>query len=319
LTGLYYANLVEFAMNRLSPGVALLVVWSWGCSGGGAEIPTVEFGGPGGARLMNGQAKTPGEAYENAYAVLTRAHYNVHRNLDTRGQNPLGAKEAMGQILQSLETMRNCVAPADQPPFDPYIARYSAWQKDIENGTWGGAFLTDLERTEREVKSKFNPGTVQVLAEFPGTAKPAAVSAKPPDPAFADDKVEVPPPPRKSPDGSVAPQAPPAEAPVANTAATRRLHYKAWDRAHDDLIAAYKDKKDCKAKYEDVIAALRLLKGEYSGEQANSLEIYVNYYADVNEKTKGFTLLPEKTTERDIIDELDVAARVIRKRFSPEK
>ena len=41
--------------------------------------------------------------------------------------------------------------------------------------------------------------------------------------------------------------------------------------------------------------------------------------ADVNEKTKGFTALPEKTTEKDVIDELEVAARVIRKRFGPDK
>lgn len=300
-------------MNRLSPGVALLTVWAWGCSGGGAEIPPVEIGGPSGARLMNGQAKSPVEAYENAYALLTRSHYNVHRNLEARGQNLMGAKEAMALIIQCLESMKSCVAPAEQPPFDPYIARYAEWQKDIENGTWGGAFLTDLERTEREVKSKFNPQSVRILGEFPG--RPVAPPSKPTEPPFTPEKVEVP---ILKSDGADAPRAP-VPASVVNPVVSQRLHYKAWDRAHDDLVAAYKEKKDCKAKYEDVAAALRLMKEGYSGEHAACLEIYINYYADLSEKTRTFSTLPEKTTEADILDELDVAARVIRKRFNPDK
>jgi hypothetical protein len=299
-------------MNRLC--VALLFAWAWGCSGGGAEIPPVELGGPSGARLMNGQARTPAEAYENAYALLTRSHYNVHRNLEARGQNLLGAKDAMALILQCLETMKGCVAAADQPPFDPYIARYTDWHKDIENGTWGGAFLTDLERTEREVKSKFNPGSVQVLTEFPG--RPVAAPAKPTEPPFNADKVEVPV--LKKTEGE-APKAPVPETPTVNPVVVQRLHYKSWARAHDDLVAAYKDRKDCKAKYEDVAGALKLMKGDYTGEQAACLDIYTNYYADLCEKTKTFTTLPEKTTDKDILDELDVAARVIRKRFNPDK
>jgi hypothetical protein len=39
----------------------------------------------------------------------------------------------------------------------------------------------------------------------------------------------------------------------------------------------------------------------------------------VKEKTQSFTVLPEKTVEKDILDELDVAARVIRKEFNPDK
>ncbi|HEV3027943.1 MAG TPA: hypothetical protein VG457_10245 [Planctomycetota bacterium] len=303
-------------MNRLSPGIALFLAWSWGCTGG-AEIPPVEIGGPSGARLMNGQPKSPSESYENAYAQLTRAHYNVHRNLDARGQNQLGATEAMSLIIRCLQTMQSCVASADRAPFDPYIARYTGWQKDIEHGTWGGAFLTDLERTEREVKSRFNPGTVHVLAEFGGAVKPEPIPVKAQEPPFFPDKVEVPV--LKKPDGPEAPKQPALDAPTVNSAATLKLLYKTWDRAHDDLVAAYKDKKDCAPKFEDVIAALRLLKDQHGIEQANFLQIYLNYYADICEKTKTFTALPEKTTEKDILDELDVAARVIRKRFNPDK
>ncbi|HVR84423.1 MAG TPA: hypothetical protein VMU54_08940 [Planctomycetota bacterium] len=303
-------------MNRLSPGIALFLAWPWGCTDG-AEIPPVEIGGPNGARLMNGQARSPSEAYENAYAQLTRAHYNVHRNLDARGQNQLGATDAMALIIRCLETMQSCVASADRGLFNPYIARYTGWQKDIEHGTWGGAFLSDLERTEREVKSRFNPGSVHVLAEFGGAAKPEPIPVKTQEPPFFADKVEVPV--LKKPDGPEAPKQPVVDAPVVNPAATLKLLYQAWDRAHDELVAAYKDKKDCTPKYEGVIAALRLLKGQHGVEQADFLQIYLNYYADISEKTKTFTALPEKTTEKDILDELDVAARVIRKRFNPDK
>jgi hypothetical protein len=303
-------------MNRLSPGIALVFACSLGCSGG-AEIPPVEIGGPSGARLMNGQARSPSEAYENAYAQLTRAHYNVHRNLDARGQNQLGASEAMTLIIRCLETMRSCVPIADRPPFDPYIARYSDWEKDIQRGTWGGAFLTDLERTEREVKSRFHPSSVQFLAEFLGAAKVDPVPAKNPEPTFTADRVEVPV--LKNPDGPEAAKQPALGGPVVNPAATLKILFKAWDRAHDELVASYKEKKDCKSKYEDAVAALKLLKDHHGGEQANCLQIYLNYYADINEKTKTFTALPEKTTEKDILDELDVAARVIRKRFHPDR
>ncbi|MBV8881888.1 MAG: hypothetical protein JO332_18155, partial [Planctomycetaceae bacterium] len=243
-------------MIRPSPlFCAVLLAGIGGC--GGAEIPTVELGGPGGARLMNGQARSPAEAYENAYAQLTRAHYNVHRNLDSRGQNQLGAQEAMALILRCLETMKGCVATQDQAAFDPYLARYAGWQKDLEKGTWGGAFLTDLERTEREVKSKFNPSAVQVLASFPGAPKMEPTPPKSTEPPFTADKVEVPV--LQKPPKPDAPKAPVAEPPASNPAANLRLLYKAWDRAHDELLAAYRDKKDCRAKYADVVAALKLL------------------------------------------------------------
>lgn len=300
-------------MIRRSPAFALLLGLAWGCGGPG-EVPTVELGGPSGARLMNGQARSPADAYDNAYATLTRAHYNVRRNLESRGQNQLGAQEAMGQILRSLETMKACVA-VDAAAFDPYLAKYAGWQKDLQGGSWGGAFLTDLERTEREVKSKFAPGSARLLESFPGAAKPEPAPPKSTEPTFNSDKVEVPV--VKNPPAGEIQTAPPETAAVP-TAVTLRLLFKAWDRAHDDLIAAYKEKADCRAKYADVVASLKLLKERHSGEKAATLQIYLDYYGDVDEKTKTFTSLPPKTSEKDILDELDVAARVIRKKFKPE-
>lgn len=268
----------------------------------------------GGARLMNGQAKNPAEAYEKAYSYLGRAHYNVRRNLETRSQNLVGARDAMELIVRSLETMRACVAETGRARFDPYLTKYGGWLKDLEAGTWGGSFLTDFDRLEREVKSTFDPSTAEVLAEFPGS-KPAA--PKRPEPVLTPDKVEVPV--SKNP-ASAEPVAPkPEPPPPVPPAVNLRILYRAWSSAHDELIAAYKDKKPCRAKYDDVVGALRLLKDQFNGEKASKLQIYLDYYGGVDEKTKGFTALPEKTTEKDIVDELDVAARVIRKEFNPDK
>lgn len=313
-------------MKRLLPGIAFALAAAIGCADGGMEIPTVELGGSAGARLMNGQARTPVEAYEKAYAGLSRAHYNVRRNLEPRGQNEFAAREAMGSIVRCLEVMRACVPGSGQPKFDPYILRYRDWQKALENGTWGGSFLTDFERSERDVKTTFSPAATDLLVEFPAAPGTKPAAPKPPaDTGLTPDKVELPvvqPPPAAEPAPTTPKPSPPAPvrpAPPAAPALSARLLYKAWSAAHDDLIAAYREKKPCKVKYDDVVESLRLLKEQLGGDKASKLQIYIDYYGDINDKTKSFTALPEKTTEKDVVDELEVAARVIRKEFNPDK
>jgi hypothetical protein len=205
--------------------------------------------------------------------------------------------------------MRNCVPEADRPKFEPYLSKYGGWLKDLEDGTWGGSFLTDLDRLEREVKTTFNPSSVKVLADF--SKEPPA---KPVD--LTPDKVEVPQ--AKAP-AAAEPVQPKPEPPTTPPVVRTRILFKAWSAAHDDLVATYKDKKPCKAKYDDVVESLLLLKGQFTGDKASKLQIYIEYYGGIDEKTKNFTALPEKTTEKDIVDELDVAARVIRKEFNPDK
>jgi hypothetical protein len=311
-------------MKRLLAGLLLATL---GCSDT-AEIPTVELGGPSGARLMSGQARTPYEAYDFAYSNLARYHRDIERCLDPRGRNLYGAQVAMRQILESLRTMRSLVAASDQPRFDPYLARYQEWLRDLERDTWGGSFLSNLEQSGRELRKRFHPAEVQILAEFPSATASAAPAAQappaaaPPTPApIPPDKVEPPPPPRSpaAPPATPAPPPPSGPPPAASDGASARLYFLAWDRAHDALVDAYKAKKDCRPSYELVAEALRHLKAKLSGEKADKLQIYLDYYAGIHEKTRGFTALPEKTTEKDIVDELDVAARVIRKEFNPEK
>lgn len=306
-------------MKRLLAGLALATL---GC-GETAEIPTVELGGPSGARLLTGQARTPYEAYDFAYSNLPRLHRDIERCLDPRGRNLYGAQVAMRSILDSLHTMRSLVAAPDRPRFDPYLARYQGWLRDLERDTWGGSFLSNLEQSGRELRSRFHPAEVQIVAEFPSPAAaaapapPSSAPAAPPAP-IPPDKVEPPRSPAAPPAASAPPPPTPAP-PPAPGGASPKIYYLAWDRAHDALVDAYKAKKDCRPSYELVVEALRHLKANLQGERADKLQIYLDYYAGIHEKTRGFTALPEKTTEKDIVDELDVAARVIRKEFNPEK
>jgi hypothetical protein len=306
-------------MKRLLAGLALAAL---GC-GETAEIPTVELGGPSGARLLTGQARTPYEAYDFAYSNLPRFHRDIERCLDPRGRNLYGAQVAMRSILDSLHTMRSLVAASDRPRFDPYLARYQEWLRDLERDTWGGSFLSNLEQSGRELRSRFHPAEVQILAEFPSPAAAAAPAPASPAPAappasIPPDKVEPPRSPAAPPAASAPPPPTPAP-PPAPGGASPKIYYLAWDRAHDALVDAYKAKKECRPSYELVVEALRHLKANLQGERADKLQIYLDYYAGIHEKTRGFTTLPEKTTEKDIVDELDVAARVIRKEFNPEK
>jgi len=306
-------------MRRLFPSFAIALFIAAGCADGGMEIPTVEVGS-GGARLMNGNSRSPIDAYEKAYSNLGRAHYNVRRNLEQRGQNEFGAREAMTNILRCLEVMRACVPAADQAKFDPYLGRYQGWLKALGDGTWGGSFLNDFDRMEQEVKTKFSPAVTDILIEFPGA--PLTKTAKPADSELTPDTVAVPTTPMSEPPAASKPKPEPVRAqpePESSTPAASRLLYKAWTGAHDDLIAAYKDKKPCKPKYDEVLESLKLFKAQLPADKASKLQIYIEFYGDIDEKTKTFTVLPEKTTEKDVLDELEVAARMIRKAFNPEK
>jgi hypothetical protein len=310
-------------MKHALPGLTLLVFL--GCSDS-AELPTVEVGGSG-ARLMNGQGRNPRESYENAYDQIHRQTYNVLRNLESRGQSLYGARASLDAIVNALETMKALAGPSDRPRFDPYIDRYRGWSADVAANRWGGSFTQDVTRSEYEVKSKFSPDNVEIVSDFQsaqGTAPPAPVPAPAPAvapaPGVPDDKAVTPVRPAPAP---ALPSAAPAPAPAPGTSnvAAARLFFKAWDRSHDDLLAAYKAKKDCRVPYEDVAGALRQLHANTAPEKKSKLQIYMDYYGGIHDKTKGFTTLPEgeKISEKDIVDELDVAARVIRKEFNPDK
>lgn len=299
-------------MKHILPGLLLLAA----CSN--AEIPPIELGATG-ARFMDGRPRDPLDAYLQAYANLSPQHLRVRKNLEPREQNLYGARVAMETIIACLERMRSLVTPASQSRFDPYLARYRDFLKEISQNTWGGSFLQDLDRSEQEIKTRFNPERVEIgEAADPAAAKPAP---KPPEPPPAEPPVRTSPPAEKPSAPAEPPGPKPGEkaAPPPGDAVSLRLLFKAWDRAHEELVEAVKAKKDGRAKYGDVAEALGHMKRQLPADRAAKLQIYIDYYADLDAKTKGFTTLPEKTTSQDIVDDLNVASRVIRKEFNPEK
>lgn len=305
-------------MKHVLPGIVLLFATS-GC--GNTELPPIELDAPGGPRLMTGAGRTPEEAYEFAHASIHPQSYNVRRNLEPRGQNLYGAQVALQRLIEALQSMRSLVTPAFQPKFDPYLLKYKGFLREVERNTWGGSFLSDFDQAEREVKSRFAIHQVELVADL-AVAKTAPPPAAPPktEPPPANtppptDKVELP-----AGSKTPAPAAPPTAAPpAAAPSMSYRLAYKAWDRAHDELVATYKEKKDCRNAYEDVSGALALMKAQVPPDRAVKLQIWIEYYADIHAKTKGFTVLPEKTTEKDVVAELDDPARFLRRMFVPEK
>jgi hypothetical protein len=317
-------------MKRLLAGLALLAL-HLGCSG--SELPTVELGG-GGVRVMNGQGRTPLEAYDIAYSTFTRQHHSLRRSLDSASRNLFAARSSLEESIKALKIMQSIAVEADRPKFEPFVAKYAEFLKEMERGTWGGSWSGHLDLAERDARAKLHPNQINVpeswATEAQTSATPKASApvktpeapAKPSGDVVSADKVEIPaarpatPAATPPPSASTSP-APPKPSPPAGVSI--RLLFKAYDRAHDDLVATYKDKKDCRQAYDDVVQSLRLLKDAAPAEKAAKIQIYLDYYADLQQKTRGFTILPEKTSEKDVVEELGVAARVLRKELNPDR
>lgn len=316
-------------MKRL-PGIALL--FALGCADTNAELPPVEFGGGSGARLMTGSGRTPVDSYEIAYAQLTKQHLNVRRCLEPRGRNLYGAALSMESILDALRTMRSLVTPAHQSRLEKWIVQYAEWKRAVERDTWGGSFLQDFEFSERRVKEAFDISTVEIVPAFPGAAAkeppPAsrpgetAPAPKATEPAIPSDKVVPPagaPPPTVEPPRARPAEKPPEAVPVP--AGSGAIYYKAWEGFHNDLANAYKatPRPDCRPKYDALVESLKLLKATLPADRAQKLQIYLDFYGGLNEKTKTFTVLPDKTTEKEILNELEVISGVVRREFNPDR
>lgn len=307
-------------MRLFLPGIVLALFL--GCSE--THLPTIAVGGSDGARLMNGDARSVQEAYDQAFTSLGRYHHTIRKNLQKRDPNHYAAKVAVQHILENLAFMRSLVTPETQQAMDPYLAKYKKWYDALNGNRWGGSFFNDLNQAEREVKSRFNPHDVAYArpqapeaetAPAPAAAPPPARTAAAPDPTLPSDRVDLP----AEGGAEPAPRAPDSPAPAAPApAVSPRLLFKAWAQAHEDLVEAYRQKQDCGARYNDVMEALGHMKRPLQGARALKMQTYIDFYVQIHRKTEGFTSLPEKTSAEDIINELKVAAGVVKAEFNPD-
>jgi hypothetical protein len=187
----------------------------------------------------------------------------------------------MERIVESLQTMQSASKLSARPRFDPYLDKYRGWLLDLERDRWGGSFLLELDRAEREVKSLFDPASAEIAA---GEPSPAPAGTRPP----------------------------------ADTG-TLGFLYRSWESAHRALAEAWSGRQDASKPYQDTVAALKLLKGQLAGGRADLVQYQIDWYAALHEKTSGFTRVPPGSKETDVAVDLAVPSRVIEKEFKPVK
>jgi hypothetical protein len=268
---------------------------------GSAEIPRlppISVGG-GGVRLMD-EARTPAEAYDNAYSTLTGCHQRVRSGLGPAGQrNYIDASAALEEIAESLRVMRALVKEEAKPAFDPYIASYTDLAEDVGRRSPPANWQTRLDQGEREVKSKFSYAQAPIVADWPagmgpthGTAPPSKPPAPAPDPA-----------------------APAPKAPEVSI----RLAFKAWKQSHADLAEAFRAGRDAASAYEDVKAAIAAMKQGLPAARHAKLDLMLAVYEQQHGETKGFTAIPAHGSRELILKQLDVVKETLETEYDPDR
>ena len=284
-------------MKRLPFLLALLLS---GCSGPDIpRMPPISVGG-GGVRLMD-DAKTPAEAYENAFAMMTGCHNRVRQGLGIGTQrNFLDAAAALEEIADALRVMRALVPDGSKPAYDPYIKTYAELASDVGRQRPPATWQTVIDRGEREIKSKFPYSTAPIVSEWPPGMGPNA--------------------------GAVPPATGPAESgspppPAANPAAVvpLRLAFKAWKQSHADLAAAFDAGKDAAAAYDDVRGAISAMKEGLPAARHAKLNLMLAVYEQQHSETKGFASVPPHGSKALILKQLNVVKETLETEYDPDR
>jgi hypothetical protein len=273
-----------------------------GC-GGDAEVrvPPVGVGG-GGARILQ-DAKTPAEAYENAFASFTPCHNRVRRGLGTSvQQNYRDAAAALEEVTGNLRIMQALVVDASKPAFDPYIADYADLAKAVDRQNAPANWQTRLDRNEREIKSKFSFLEAQIVTQWPEGMGPQATTPAPKPPAPAPDSAPAPTP-----------------VPPPSPAMPPRLAYRAWKQSHTDLVAAFQGGKEAASPYADVQAALAAMKQGLPAARHAKIDLMLAVYEQQNGETRGFTTVPPHGSKELILKQLDVVKESLEAEYDPDK
>jgi len=286
------------AMPRL---LALLVLVAASCSDGPdiPRIPPIALSG-GGARLMN-NARTPFEAYENAYGQMTPCHLRVRTGLGASPQrNYVDSGAALQEITESLRTMQTLVSGEAKAAFDPYIATYTRLASDVERQQPPANWQTRIDVGEKEIKIKFSPSKMPIVSEWPPGMGPRG--APPPEAKTPpESKPPAPPPPPRAP-----------EIPV-------RLAFKAWKQSHAELVEAFKTGKDAQTAYADILGAISAMKEGLPAARHAKLDLMRAVYEQQNEETKGFTSVPPHGSKELILKQLDVVKETLETEYDPDR
>jgi len=286
-------------MRRL---LALSVFLASSCSDGPdiPRIPTIALSG-GGAHLMT-NARTPYEAYDNAYGQMTPCHLRVRSGL---GQSPernyVDSGAALQEIAEALKNMQVLVTAEAKAAFDTYITNYSQLASDVQRHQPPANWQTRIDLGEKEIKIRFAPSKASIVTEWPPGMGPKGGA-----PVEANTPKETPPTPAPPP----APKAP--EVPV-------RLAFKAWKQSHADLVEAFKAAKDPRTTYGDVLGALAAMKEGLPAARHAKLDLMRAVYEQQHEETKGFTAVPPHGSKELILKQLDVVKETLETEYDPDR
>ncbi len=280
----------------------LAVLFAGACSAPDIpRLPPISVGG-GGARLMN-EARTPAEAYENAFGTLTGCHNRVRSGLGpTADRNYIDASAALDEIAESLRVMRALVIEEAKPAYDPYIASYADLALDVERRRPPANWQTRLDQGEKEIKSKFSYAQAPIVADWPAGMGPTHGTVPQPKPPLAPTDADVPPP--SSPKGP--------EIPI-------RLAYKAWKQSHADLAAAFNSGKDATRAYTDVQDAIAAMKQTLPRARHAKLDLMLAVYEQQHGETKGFSAVPAHGSKELILKQLDVVKETLEAEYDPDR
>jgi hypothetical protein len=275
------------------------ILFAFGCGGPDIpRLPPLSIGG-GGVRLMN-EARTPAEAYENAFGQFTGCHNRVRAGLGRdMPRNYLDAAGALEEIAESLRVMRALVVSSAQAAYDPYIESYAELASDVGRRRPPANWLTRIDQGEKEIKSRFSYTNAPIVTEWPpgmGTNhEPTPASNRPPETA-------TPPPP--------APRAP---------AIPIRLAFKAWKQSHADLAAAFQNGRDPGAAYGDVLDAIDAMKKAVAAERRAKLDLMLAVYEQQHGETGGFKAPPPQGSRELILKQLDVVKETVETEYDPDR
>ncbi len=290
------------------------------------EIPTLQVDGSG-VRFMT-DARTPFEAYDKAYSDLTRQHINIRRDLVPNG-NRYAVESSAARIVHDLGIMKSVLVNPEPASLDPYIEFYREFEKLAKQNRVAGNWVTQLDQKQKEIKLKYAVSGVEVISEFPTKKNETAKNESKTEEKKGDDlpppkekkrEDELPPPKEKEKEQEPVKKETTGDIPPKkNDGVTYRLLYKAWQKSHEDLCAAYSARREVKERYQEVAEALAGMKKLLVPKEADRLQVYVAFYEKVHEDTKGFTSPPAGAKDEDVLNDLKIVAAGIAKDFDPAR
>ena len=121
---------------------------------------------------------------------------------------------------------------------------------------------------------------------------------------------------RKPAAGSAKKPAPPPAPAKKPGSAKLKILVESWEEVHQDLVKAFSEGKSGKDLSQEAAAALRLMKARIGGKPADRIQFCIECYADISKRTDAFTRVPAGQTREEVVAELNLAARAVRRAVS---